>query len=139
MIKKCLQLSFTALTLMATLLFVSLSIARADLATDAPSHKSESIPVPVSKDSVLHLIPEKTLGLIYCPNPLDLDNSINALKTELLSEPQASDVSVEILSSIFGSQFEDLIALEEIFNVSRDFAIALTSLKPPQFACPRRI
>ena len=134
MIKKCLQLSFTALTLMATLLFVSLSIAEADLATDAPSRKLESIPVPVSKDSVLHLIPEQALGLVYCPNLLELDNSIRTLKTGLLSEPQASNVSMEILSDIFGSQFEDLIALEEIFNVSRDFAIVLTSLKPLQFA-----
>ena len=134
MIKKCLQLSFTALTLMATLLCVSLNIAEADLATDAPSHKSESIPVPVSKDSVLHLIPEQTLGLVYCPNLLELDNRIKTLKTGLLSEPQVSDVSMEILSDIFGSQFEGLIALEEIFNVNRDFAIVLTSLKPLQFA-----
>ena len=86
------------------------------------------------KDSVLHLIPEQTLGLIYCPNLLELDNSIHTLETELLSKPQTSDVSVEILSNIFGSQFEDLIALEEIFNVSRDFAIVFTSLKPLQFA-----
>ena len=134
MIKKCLQLSLTALTLMTTLLYVSLSIAEADLATDDPSHKSESRPVPVSRDSVLHLIPEQTLGLIYCPHPLDLDNRINTLKTELLSEAQVSNVSVEILSDIFGPQFEDLIALEEIFDVSRDFAIVLTSLKPLQFA-----
>ncbi len=134
MIKKCLQLSFTALTLMATLLCVRLSIAETDLATDAPSHKSESIPIPVSKNSVLHLIPEQTLGLIYCPNLLELDNSINTLETELLSDAQASDVSVAILSSIFGSQFEDLIASEEIFNVNRDFAIVLTRLKPLQFA-----
>ncbi|MDE0682971.1 MAG: DUF3352 domain-containing protein, partial [Candidatus Poribacteria bacterium] len=134
MIKKCLHLSLTALTLMTTLLCVRLSIAETDLATDDPSHKSESIPVPVSKNSVLHLIPEQTLGLIYCPNLLELDNSINTLKTELLSEAQASDVSVEILSNIFGSQFEDLIAVEEIFNVNRDFAIVLPSLKPPQFA-----
>ena len=134
MIKKCLQLSFTALILMAMLLCVHLSISEADIATDDPSHKSESIPVPVSKDSVLHLIPEQALGLVYCPNLLELDNSIRTLKTGLLSEPQVSDVSMEILSDIFGSQFEDLIALEEIFNVNRDFAIVLTSLKPLQFA-----
>ena len=133
MIKKCLHLSFTALTLTATLLFASLSIAEADLATDDPSHKSESRLVPVSKDSVLHLIPEQTLGLIYCPSLLELDNSIRTLKTGLLSEPQTSDVSAEILSNIFGSQFEDLIALEEVFNVSRDFAIVLTRLEPLQF------
>ena len=108
--------------------------AETDLATDAPPNKSESTPVPVSRDSVLHLIPEQTLGLIYCPNLLELDNRINTLKTELLSETQASDVSVEILSNIFEFQFEDLIAVEEIFNVSRDFAIILTRLKPLQFA-----
>ena len=134
MIKKCLHLSFTALTLMTTLLCVRLSIAEADLATDAPPNKSESTPIPVPRDSVLHLIPEQTLGLIYCPNLLELDNSINTLETELLSDAQASDVSVAILSNIFGSQFEDLIALEEIFNVNRDFAIVLPSLKPLQFA-----
>ena len=138
MMKKCLQLSFTALTLMVTLLFVSMSIAETDLPTDDPSHKSESTSVP--RDSVLHLIPEKTLGLIYCPNLLDLDNRIRTLKTALLSEIQAPaetqtpDVSVEILSGIFGSQFEDLIALEEVFNVNRDFAIVLTRLKPLRFA-----
>ena len=129
MIKKCLHLSSTALTLMAALLCVRLSIA----AADDPSHKSESIPVPVPSDSVLHLIPEKTLGLIYCPRPLDLDNRINTLKTELLSEAQASDVSMEILSDTLGSQFKSLIELEEIFNLSRDFAIVLTRLEPLQF------
>lgn len=134
MIKKCLHLSLTALTLMTTLLCVRLSIAETDLATDAPPNKSESTPVPVLTDSVLHLIPEQTLGLIYCPNLLALDNSINMLEAELLSDAQAPDVSVAILSNIFGSQFEDLIALEEIFNVNRDFAIVLTRLKPLQFA-----
>ncbi|RKU14270.1 hypothetical protein C6503_15305 [Candidatus Poribacteria bacterium] len=133
MIQKCLHLSLTALTLMATLLFVSLRIAEADLATDAPPDRSESPPVPVPNDSVLHLIPEKALGLIYCRHPLDLDNRINTLKTELLSEAQASDVSIGILSDILGSQFKSLIALEEIFNLSRDFAIVLTRLEPLQF------
>lgn len=126
MIKTCLRLSITALSFMATLLLVSVCIAGAD--------SPESAPVAVPSDSVLHLVPEKTLGLIYCPNPLDLDNRINTLKTELLSETQTSDVSVEILSSILGPQFEDLISLEEAFNVSRDFAIAFTRLKPLQFA-----
>ena len=130
MIKKCLHLSFTALTLMATLLCVRLSLA----AAGDPSHKSESTAVPVPSNSVLHLIPEQTLGLIYCPNLLELDNSINTLKTELLFQTEASDVSVEILSHIFESQFEDLIRLEEVFDVSRDFAIVLTRLEPLQFA-----
>ena len=131
MIKKPLQLAFTTLALLTALLCVSLCTASADLATNSSLHTSAAVP----NESVLHLIPEKTLGLIYCPNPLDLDNRINTLKREIFSQTQASDVSVAFLSSIFvGSQFEDLIALEEIFNVSRDFAIAFTSLKPLQFA-----
>ena len=133
MIKRCLPLSLAALLLIATLLFISLSIAETDLATDSSQHKPESTSVSVPSNSVLHLIPEQALGLIYCPNLLELDNRINTLKTELLSETQASDVSVEILSDILGSQFEDLIALEEIFNLSRDFAIVLTRLEPMQF------
>ena len=130
MVKKCLSLYLTTLTL----LFVWLNAAESNQTTDTSSQKSESAPVVLPNDSVLHLIPQKTLGLIYCPHPLDLDNSINTLKAELLSEAQASNVSVEILSDILGSQFEDLIALEDIFNLSRDFAIVFTSLKPPQFA-----
>ena len=121
MIKKILPLSLMALTLLTTLLFACLQ----------PSKTTSSI---VPEDSVLHLIPEKTLGLIYCPSLLDLDNRINTLRTAFVPETQASDVSVEILSDTFGEQFEGLIALEEIFNVSRDFAIVLTRLKPLQFA-----
>ena len=42
---------------------------------------------------------------------------------------------MEILSSIFGSQFEGLFPLEEeIFDASRDLAIVLTRLEPLQFA-----
>lgn len=128
MIKRILPLPLTMLTLLTMLLFACLGIA------DTSSQKSESTPIVVPNDSVLHLIPEQTLGLIYCPSLLDLDNRINTLRTAFVPETQASDVSVEILSDTFGEQFEGLIALEEIFNVSRDFAIVLTRLKPLQFA-----
>ena len=128
MIKRILPLPLTMLTLLTMLLFACLGIA------DTSSQKSESTPIVVPNDSVLHLIPEQTLGLIYCPSLLDLDNRINTLQTAFVPETQASDVSVEILSDTFGEQFEGLIALEEIFNVSRDFAIVLTRLKPLQFA-----
>ena len=128
MIKRILPLPLTALVLLTTLLFACLGIA------DTSSQKSESTPIVVPNDSVLHLIPEQTLGLIYCPSLLDLGNRINTLRTAFVPETQASDVSVEILSDTFGEQFEGLIALEEIFNVGQDFAIVLTSLKPLQFA-----
>ena len=128
MIKKILPLPLMALTLLITLLFPCLGIA------DTPLQPSKTASSVVPKDSVLHLIPEQTLGLIYCPSLVDLDNRINTLRTAFVPETQASDVSVEILSDTFGGQFEGLIALEEIFNVSRDFAVVLTRLKPLQFA-----
>ena len=128
MIKKILPLPLMALTLLITLLFPCLGIA------DTPLQPSKTASSVVPKESVLHLIPEQTLGLIYCPSLVDLDNRINTLRTAFVPETQASDVSMEILSDTFGEQFEGLIALEEIFNVSRDFAVVLTSLKPLQFA-----
>ncbi|MCG9131702.1 DUF3352 domain-containing protein [Candidatus Poribacteria bacterium] len=128
MIKKILlPLPLTALVLLTTLLFACLGIA------DTPLPPSETASSVVPEDSVLHLIPEQTLGLIYCPSLLDLDNRINALWTAFVPT-QASDMSMEILSDTFGGQFEGLIALEEVFNVSQDFAVALTGLKPLQFA-----
>ena len=135
MIKKCLHLSLTALTLMATLLCISLSIAEADLAKETSSQKSESTPIVVPKDSVLHLIPEQTLGLIYCPNSLELDNSINTLVAELSPQAEVPDVVAKALSNTFKAQFESLGDFEEIgLDLNQDLAIILTRLKPLQFA-----
>ena len=135
MIKKCLHLSVTALTLTATLLCVSLSIAEADLAKETSSQKSESTPIVVPKDSVLHLIPEQTLGLIYCPNSLELDNSINTLVAELSPQAEVPDVVAKTLSNTFKAQFEGLGDFEEIgLDLNQDFAIILTRLNPLQFA-----
>ena len=135
MIKKCLHLSLTALTLMTTLLFVSLSIAEADLAKETPSQKSESTPIVGPKDSVLHLIPEQTLGLIYCPNSLELDSSINTLVAELSPQAEVPDVVAKALSNTFKAQFESLGDFEEIgLDLNQDFAIILTRLNPLQFA-----
>ena len=135
MIKKCLHLSLTALILMATLLCGRLSIAEADLATDDASHKSESIPVPVSTDSVLHLIPEQTLGLIYCPNSLELDSSINTLVAELSPQTEVPDIVAKAWSNTFKAKFESLVDFEEVgLDLNQDFAIILTRLKPLQSA-----
>ena len=135
MIKKCLHLSLTALTFMTTLLFVSLSIAEADLAKETSSQKSESTPIVVPKDSVLHLIPEQTLGLIYCPNSLELDSSINTLVAGLSPQAEVPDVVAKALSNTFKAQFEGLVDFEEIgLDLNQDFAIILTRLNPLQFA-----
>ncbi len=120
---------------MITLLFVSLSIAEADLAKETSSQKSESTPIVVPKDSVLHLIPEQTLGLIYCPNSLELDSSINTLVAELSPQAEVPDVVAKALSNTFKAQFEGLVDFEEIgLDLNQDFAIILTRLNPLQFA-----
>ena len=125
MIKKCLPLPCTALALLITLLFAYLSVAESEQAAKTPSSDA------ISSDSVLHLIPEKTLGIIYCPNPLELDNKINTLFADLSPQAGAPEILAQILASTLGANFESLADFETIgLDLNRDFAIFLTSLKP---------
>ena len=129
MIKKILPLPLMALTLLTTLLFACLGIA------DTPLQPSETASRVVPEDSVLHLIPEKTLGLIYCPNLLELDNSIDALVAGLSSELEIPDVSEKTLVQTLGMEFASLTNFEEIgFDLNQDFAMLFTSLKPLQLS-----
>lgn len=127
MIKKFSPLLLIAFILLTT--FAHLSIAEPNQATDTPSA------VTVSNDSVLRRIPEKTLGLIYCPNLLELDNRINTLITELSPQLGTSKIFAQILASTFDANFESLADFETIgLDLSRDFAIFLTNLKPLRLA-----
>ena len=125
MIKRFLPLSFTGLTLLTTFLFICFSGAEANPVAETPT----SVTVP--DDSVLHLIPEKTLGIIYCPNPLELDNSINALFADMSPQAGAPEILAQILANTLEADFESLADFEAIgLDLNRDFAIFLTSLKP---------
>ena len=63
--KKYLPVSITAVAFLTTLLFACFDVVEA--APDvSQSVASESAPVVVPDDSVLHLIPEGALGVIYC-------------------------------------------------------------------------
>ena len=127
--KKILPRPLTALTLLTTLLFACLGIA------DTPLQPSETTSRVVPEDSVLHFIPEKTLGLIYCPSLLELDNRINALVAGLSSELETPDVSEKTLVQTLGMEFASLTNFEEIrFDLNQDFAMLFTSLKPLQFS-----
>lgn len=97
-----------------------------------PSQKSEVAPLEIPKDSVLHLIPETALGVIYCPSLLDLDDRINAVALELVQQAgQSPELLAQILASSFEAGFESLTELEEIgLDLNRDFAVFLTSLDP---------
>lgn len=91
--------------------------------------------VEVPSDSVLHLIPESTLGVIYCPSLAELDNRINMLAADLLPTAEPPEVLAGILADAFGAGFENLAELEEIgLDMNQDFAIFMTSLKPPDLS-----
>lgn len=100
--------------------------------THSESEPEATIPaVEIPDGSVLSLIPEDTLGLIYCPSLTDLDNRINMLVTDLMPTADPPQVLAKILANTFGAGFESLAELEEIgLDLSQDFAIFLTSLKP---------
>ena len=138
--KKYLPVSITAVAFLTTLLFAcfdtvdavpdSSEVSKPTL-VDTPSQKSESAPVVVSDDSVLHLIPEGALGVIYCSSLLELDNKINALVSELSPTMEIPNVSATNLVEIFGAEFESLADFEKIgLDLNRDFAVFLTSLQP---------
>lgn len=143
--KKCLSLSYTTLMVLTVLLFVCFSTVEAlpksskstesqQLLTGTPPQKSEGVPI-ILDNSVLNLIPKGVLGVIYCPNLLELDNSINALVAGLSSELEIPDVSEKTLVQTLGMEFASLTNFEEIgFDLNQDFAILFTSLKPLQLS-----
>ena len=104
--------------------------------THAESKPEETIPtVEVPSGSVLSLIPQDTLGLIYCPSLTDLDNRINMLVTDLMPTADPPQVLARILADTFGGGFESLAELEEIgLDLSQDFAIFMASLDPPDLS-----
>ena len=123
--KKFLRLLLIAFVLLTSVLFAHFSTADLNQTADTPS----SVAVP--NDSVLRLIPQKTLGLIYCPNLLELDNTINTLVAELSPQAGTSKILAQILANTLDADFESLADFEAIgLDLNRDFAIFLTSLKP---------
>ncbi len=134
MIRKCLPLPLAAFAILTTFLFPCLNVATADTATDT-QQETQNAPFTLPDNSVLHLIPEKTLGFIYCPDLLELDDRINIMKTELLPQTGVPAAPTKILSDGFESLFKSLTGLEETgVDLHQDFAILLTRLKPPQLA-----
>ncbi len=123
MIKKFSPLLLIAFVLLTTV--AHLSIAKPNQTTDTPS------PVAVSNDSVLRFIPKKTLGLIYCPNLLELDNKISTLVAALSSQAGTSKILAQILANTLDADFESLADFEAIgLDLDQDFAIFFTNMKP---------
>lgn len=91
--------------------------------------------VEIPGSSVLHLIPEHTTGIIYCPSLNELNNRVNMLATDLMPTTENPEVIAAILADAFGAGFENLAELEEIgLDMDQDFAIFMTSLSPPDLS-----
>ena len=104
--------------------------------THTETKSEETVATPeIPEGSVLHLIPEQTIGLVYCPSLLELDYRINTLVTDLIPMDTDPEVLAEILADTFGAGFESLAELEEIgLDLDQDFAIFMTSLEPPDLS-----
>ena len=129
MLKKFSPLLLIVFVLLTTALFAPFSIAAPNQPADTLSSDA------LSSDSVLHLIPEKTLGIIYCPNPFELDKKINALFTDLSPQSGSPEILAQMLASVLGANFESLADFEANgLDLNQDFAIFFTSLKPLRLA-----
>ena len=120
--------SIIVLAFLTVPLLVCISNAASDQAVETPSPT-------VPSGSVLHLIPEKTLGIIYCPNAIELDKKINTLFTDLSPQSGSPEILAQMLASALGANFESLADFEAIgLDLNRDFAIFFTGLKPLQLS-----
>ena len=101
-------------------------------AAEETPHEVESEMAGIPDGSVLHLIPEHAIGLIYCPSLLELDYRINTLVTDLIPTDDAPEILAAILAESVEAGFESLAELEEIgLDLNQDFAFFMTSLNPP--------
>ena len=90
------------------------------------------IDAPAEIDSVLSVIPEDAVGLVYVPNLLGLNDEVNMLLAELVPTNPPQEIIAKRLAETFGAGFETLEELEELgFNLSKNFAVFLTDVNPP--------
>ena len=96
----------------------------------------KKVPTPgIPEGSVLHLIPEQAIGLVYCPSLLELDYRINTLVTDLMPTAENPEILAKVLAESFGAGFESLAELEEIgLDLNQDFAVFMTALQPPDIS-----
>ena len=108
--------------------------AEHETAEETP-HETESEMVKIPSGSVLHLIPEQAMGIIYCPSLLELDYRINTLATDLMPTAENPEILAQILANSFGAGFENLAELEEIgLDLNQDFAVFMANLRPPDLS-----
>ena len=86
----------------------------------------------VAPDSVLNVIPQDTVGVIYIPSLLGLNDEINTLLAEMIPSDPPQELLAKVLANTFDAGFETLAELEELgLDLRRDFAIFLSGVDPP--------
>ena len=106
------------------------------LAESEQNNENKRVEIDIPKNSVLHLIPDETLGLIYCGSLLELNQRINDLVAQLIPQlGQGPELLAQLLAETFGAGFERLEELEDIgLDLNNDFAIFLNSIDPPSLS-----
>ncbi len=100
---------------------------------DASVQQSDATPLVMPKDSVLHLIPQTSLGLIYCPSLSELNHRINVMTSDMMPQADEMELLAKVLANAFGAGFQSLADLEEIgLDLDKDFAVFFTSFAPMQ-------
>lgn len=85
----------------------------------------------VDSDSVLNVIPQDTVGVIYIPSLLGLNDEINGLLAEMIPTDPPQELVAKVLADTFGAGFETLEELEELgLDMRRNFAVFLSGVDP---------
>ena len=135
------KLSFTqqSFAFIITLLFTVASVNLQLIAQISDQENSDPLQPKVdiadqgvAENSVLNLIPDTSLGVIYCPSLKELDDKINNAALTLVPQIGVSpELLATILAESFGAGFGSLSELEEIgLDIEQDFAVFFNSLDP---------
>ncbi len=135
MIKRCFSGRFMALVCLNIILTICLigdAVAESERSsTDLTVQKSDATQVSIPKDSVLHLIPQTSLGLIYCPSLIELNHRINVMASDMLPQLGQAELLAKILANAFGAGFQSFADLEDIgLDLDKDFAVFFSNLTP---------
>ena len=86
----------------------------------------------IATDSVLNIIPQDTVGVIYIPNLLGLNDEINTLLAEMMPADPPQELPAQVLADTFGAGFETLEELEELgLDLRKNFAVFISGVNPP--------
>ncbi|RKU30285.1 hypothetical protein C6497_04820 [Candidatus Poribacteria bacterium] len=132
MIFRCLSKPFMVVILLCIFFYTDLGADTKHLEMDLPERINDSRSIDIPKKSVLQLIPDNTLALIYCPSLKLLNNKINIMVSELMSQEDSEmELLAKIIAYAIGLDFERLDSLEELgLDFEKDVVVFFTSFDP---------